>query len=84
MTASRGTGAELTQLGSEHQSPVGFTPDEAKVARLLLSKHVVASVYDDAVKRGMMSSSTAQEELRAILHRYDNGLVKLLSIEGDK
>jgi hypothetical protein len=84
VTASRGTGAEITQLANEQHEPVGFTPDDAKVARLLLSKHVVAAVYDDAVKRGMMSSSAAQEELRAVLTRYDGSLARLLAtIEGD-
>jgi hypothetical protein len=85
VTASRGTGAEINQLGNDHHQPVGYSPDDTKLARLLLSKHVVASVYDDAVKRGMMASSTAQEELRAVLTRYDNGIAKLLTvIEGDK
>ena len=80
MTASRGTGAEVNQLGNDHHQPVGYSPEDTKLARLLLSKHVVASVYDDAVKRGLMSPSTAQEELRAILTRYDNGIAKVLDV----
>lgn len=85
VTASRGTGAEVNQLSNDHHAPAGFSPDDAKLARLLLGKHVVTATYDDAVKRGMMASSTAQEELRAVLTRYDNGIAKLLTvIEGDK
>lgn len=80
VTASRGTGAEITQLGDDSRSPAGFSPEDTKLARLVLSKHVVASVYDDAVKRGLMPSSTAQEELRAILTRYDNGIAKALAV----
>lgn len=80
VTASRGTGAEITQLGNDGREPAGFSPEDTKLARLVLSKHVVASVYDDAVKRGLMPSSTAQEELRAILTRYDNGIAKALAV----
>lgn len=81
VTASRGTGAEVTQLSNDHHSPAGFSPEDTKLARLVLGKHVVAAVYDDAVKRGMMATSTAQEELRAVLTRYDNGIAKLLNVE---
>lgn len=85
VTASRGTGAEINQLGNDHHEPAGFSPDDTKLVRLVLSKHVVAAVYDDAVKRGLMASSAAQEELRAILTRYDNGIAKILNvIEEDK
>ena len=85
VTASRGTGAEVNQLSNEHHEPAGFTPDDAKLARLLLGKHVVTATYDDAVKRGMLSSASAQEELRTVLTRYDNGIAKLLNvIEAEK
>lgn len=77
VTASRGTGAEIQQL-NEDSRPAGYTPEEAKIARLLLSKHVVASVYDDAVRRGMMNSATAKEELTAVITRYDHGIVRLI------
>lgn len=81
VTASRGAGAELPQLANDHHSPVGFSPADTKLARLVLAKHVVASVYDDAVKRGLMPSSAAQEELRAILTRYDASIAKVLGSE---
>lgn len=85
VTASRGTGAEVNQLSNDHHEPSGFSPDDAKLARLLLGKHVVTATYDDAVKRGMMAASSAQEELRAVLTRYDNGIAKLLNvIEAEK
>lgn len=61
----------------------GFTPEDTRLARLILGKHVVASVYDDAVKRGMMTASAAQEEARTVTSRYDAGIAKLLNrIEG--
>lgn len=83
VTASRGSGAEVNFLGSPENSATGYSPEDARLARLLLSKHVVVSVYDDAVKRGLMPSSAAQEELRAILTNYDNGILRLLNtIEG--
>lgn len=79
VTASRGTGAEINQLANDHHEPAGFSPDETKLARLVLAKHVVASVYDDAVKRGLLAPAAAQEELRAILTRYDNGIARTLA-----
>jgi hypothetical protein len=86
VTASRGTGAEVNQLSEmKEHSPAGYTPAEAKVARLLLGKHVVASVYDDAVRRGMMKASTAKEEVLRILGQYDYGIAKLMQSEwGEK
>lgn len=78
VTASRGAGAEIVQLNSDN-SPAGFSVEDAKIARLLLSKHVVGAVYDDAVKRGLLAPSAAQEELRSILTRYDAGIAKLLA-----
>jgi len=81
VTASRGTGAEVTQLGNTDHVPVGFSPEETKIARLVLAKHVVATVYDDAVKRGIMRASAAQEEVRTILTRYDMALAKVLGNE---
>ena len=83
VTASRGTGAEVNQLSNEHHEPAGFSTDDAKLARLLLGKHVVTATYDDASKRGMMTASSAQEELRAVLTRYDNSIAKLLNVIED-
>lgn len=66
-------------VSTNHRDGEGFTPDDTKLARLILGRHVVASVYDDAVKRGMMSASVAQEEVRTVIARYENGISKLLS-----
>lgn len=81
VTASRGTGAEVTRLNEldTEADPVGYTMEEARVARMLLGKHVVAAVYDDAVRRGILPSSLAQEELHTIIARYDAGLVRILN-----
>lgn len=83
VTASRGSGAELPRLGDSTQEAAGFTQNEARIARLILSKHVVASVYDDAIKRGVLPAASAQEEARNILTRYDGSITKLLTaVEG--
>ena len=84
VTASRGTGAEISQFGNDPRGAVGFSPEETKLARLVLSKHVVAAVYDDAVKRGILGSAGAQEELRVVLTRYDNAIVRALNVPEDK
>lgn len=59
----------------------GFTPEEARLVRLVVSKQVVSTVYDDAVARRMMTPGQAQEELPAILDSYDRRLAHLLAKE---
>ncbi len=78
VTASRGHGAEVQEF---HDDSPGapFTVEEAKVVRCLVSKHVVSSVYDDAVKRGLMSTNEAREEARTILAGYDSQIVRALT-----
>jgi hypothetical protein len=58
--------------------PLGFTQDEIRVVRCLVSKQVVATVYDDAVKRGMLPRALANGELRPILDAYDSHIAKLM------
>ena len=78
VTASRGHGAEVQEF---HQDGPGtqFTFEEARVVRCLVSKHVVSSVYNDAVQRGIMSSNEARDEAKAILVGYDNQIVRALT-----
>lgn len=78
VTASRGHGAEIPQMHDSTAS-AGFAPEDVKIVRGLLCKHVVAAVYDDAAKRGLMTQREAATEARAILVAYDEGLVKHLS-----
>jgi hypothetical protein len=59
----------------------GFTPEDARLIRLVLSKQVVSTVYDDAVARRMMPPVQAQEELSLILENYDRRLTRLLAKE---
>ena len=80
VTASRGGDAESGEV-----SP-GYTPEEAKIVRTLLSKHVVAGTYDDAMRRRVIPGSVGKEECRDILLSYDRALVHLLgknNINGD-
>jgi hypothetical protein len=80
VTASRGTGAEIPQM-HEGTQPVGFNPEDVKIVRALLCKHVVRAVYEDAAKRGIMSGQDAAMEARSVLASYDEGLVKLLQAD---
>jgi len=77
VTASRGTGAEIPQM-HESREAAGFAPEDVKIVRTLLCKHVVRAVYEDAARRGMMSAKEASTEARSVLMSYDDGLVKLL------
>ncbi len=77
VTASRGTGAEIPQA-HEAAVPAGFAPEDVKLVRALLCKHVVAAVYDDAAKRGLMNSKDAATEARQVLSTYDDSIVKVL------
>lgn len=67
----------------DSDSPVGFTADEQRLVRCIVSKQVVSVVYDDAVKRGMLNGSAAKDELRPILEAYDSHIAKLLAGEGN-
>ena len=78
VTASRGTGAEITTMG-EDRTPAGFNAEDVGIARALLCKHVVKATYDDAIRRRIVSTSDAQEECRSIIGSYDKLLVHLLS-----
>jgi hypothetical protein len=80
VTASRGTGAEIPQM-HENAQPTGFNPEDVKIVRTLLCKHVVRAVYEDAAKRQVMTSRDAAQEARAVLASYDEGLVKLLQAD---
>jgi hypothetical protein len=78
VTASRGHGAEVQEFHSDAPG-APFTVEDAKLVRCLVSKHVVSSVYSDAVQRGIMSANEAREEARAILAGYDNQIVRALT-----
>lgn len=58
---------------------IGWTMREAQVVGCVLSKHVVAATYRDAVRRGIMSSKAANEEAQVILDGYDSNIANLLS-----
>jgi hypothetical protein len=79
VTASRGHGAEVNQIADSPGGAVGFTEEEAKVVHVLLSKHVVAATYVDGVRRGILASGTAREEMQAILRGYDERLVAIMN-----
>ena len=61
--------------------PAPYTLEEAPLARCVLSRHVVLSVYDDAIKRGIIPAAEGREEARAILKAYETEIVRTL---GDK
>lgn len=69
--------------GETKRSPSGFTGDEVRLVRAIISKQVVATVYDDAVKRGMLPGGLAKDELGPILNAYDATIAKHLSGEAN-
>lgn len=78
VTASRGAGAEVTQMQEEAAS-TGFTLEGVKLTRALLSRHVVQATYDDAFRRKILSfSEDNKAERDAILASYDQVIVGLL------
>lgn len=82
VTASRGHGAEVDQL-HETTPSAGYTPEDARIVRCLLSKHVVGATYDDAAKRGILPKRQAAEEAKGILHAYDEAIVRLITPNGN-
>lgn len=81
VTASRGHGAEVTQFHGQDQ-PAAFTPEEAKLVRLLVSKHVVGATYDDAIRREILNTRQASIEMKRILGAYDDAIVRVLTRNG--
>lgn len=59
-----------------------YTLEEVRIVRQLLGKMVVSSVYDTAIKSGMLTIEQAQAELAPILTRYDHSIAKLVMQEG--
>jgi hypothetical protein len=53
--------------------------DDLQIVRSVLCKHVIAACYSDAVKRRMMTSTQAREEVTPILAAYDMQIAKNLS-----
>jgi hypothetical protein len=80
VTASRGAGAEIPQMHETTQA-AGFAPEDVKIVRHLLCKHVVAAVYDDASKRNLMSQRDAVVEAQAILGAHDEAIARLLQTQ---
>ena len=83
VTASRGHGGEVSALGDDPGGSVGYSEQDACIAHCLLSKHVVAETYLDAVRRGVMSGATAREELAPMIRGYDERIVKLVQDKGN-
>jgi len=57
--------------------------DEARLVRAMLSKHVVAGCYDDAVRRRVLTRGQAHEEVVPILSAYDEMIARHLSKESE-
>jgi len=81
-TASRGHGAEMTQM-NEYGSPANWSLEEAQLVHCVLSKQVIAKTYRDAVHRRVISAETARQELPPIMQAYDANLVRLMNRNGN-
>lgn len=60
----------------------GWAASDATIAACLLSKHVVAMTFRDALYRGVVSKQTVGQELPGIIAAYDQSIAKLLAGEG--
>lgn len=78
VTASRGAGAEITEMHGNAPA-VGFDQADVRIVRAMLCKHVVGATYDDAARRGLISRKEAGEEAKAILASYDEVIYKAVS-----
>lgn len=66
--------ASVTRSG-----PEGWAAVDAMIAACMLSKHVVAMTYRDAVHRGVVTKQTLGQELPGIIAAYDRSIAKLTS-----
>lgn len=78
-TASRGHGAEMTQLNEEGGTSANWSIEEAHIVHCVLSKSVIAKTYRDAVRRRIISPETAREELPSIMQGYDANIARILN-----
>lgn len=58
--------------------PGHWSIEETRIVSCFLSKHVVETVYRDALHRGVLTASEAREEVPIILARYDRNIENLL------
>jgi hypothetical protein len=84
VTASRGAGAEVPQL-QENGPSAGYTPEEARIIRLYLSREVVRATYDDAFRReAMIYDEVTKSERDRIIGSYDKVLNALSGSEEEE
>lgn len=69
--------ASVTRNGEG--GPSGWTQNEAQITSCLLSRHVVATTYRDALRRKVLPREVVATELPGILQAYDQNLVNLLA-----
>ena len=81
VTASRGAGAEVEGFHQD-STAASYTVEDARIVRCLVSKHVVSSVYNDAVFRGILSVNEAKEELLSVIASYDAQIARILTSKG--
>lgn len=55
-----------------------WTIEEARLAECILSRHVVETVYRDAIRRGILTQEAATNEATGILHRYNLNIRRLV------
>lgn len=77
-TASRGHGAEMTQMNEGESRPANWSIEEAQIVHCVLSKQIIAKTYRDAVRRRIISAETAREELPPIMQGYDANIARIL------
>lgn len=71
---------DLSDVRRSDEKP-GWTIEEARLVGCVLSKHVVETVYRDAVKRGVITRGMARAEVPGILTQYDLNIKRLLENE---
>lgn len=65
------------------EEPSEWSIEEARLVGCLLSKHVVETVYRDAVKRGVLTMEEARVEAPVVLARYDANIKRMLLKDED-
>jgi len=74
----------VTRRLPDGQPDGGWTLEEARVTGCIVSKHVIETVYRDAVWRGLLSPEVARTEVLGILARYDKNLKRMLGNGDDE
>lgn len=66
-------------LSASRRGGPGFSKADMKLVRLMVGRAAVAATYDEAVRRGVLTQTQANEQATATILKYDEALAAEVS-----